>query len=95
MADVGAAVDAEGVEDVEEVVDVGVEGGVAAEIEVIGVDRTGADKVKEHNPVIVAEEGENALPSRLIGAEAVGEDEDLLAGAHHSHVQRLQQTMTH
>ncbi|CAI0422912.1 unnamed protein product, partial [Linum tenue] len=41
------AVDAVGVEDVEEVVDVRVEGGVAVEVEVVGVDAAGADEVVE------------------------------------------------
>lgn len=95
MADVGAAVDTEGVEDVEEVLHVSVECGVAAEVKIIGVDRAGADEVEENNPVIVAEEGEDPLPRRLIGAEAMGKNQNFLAGTHHSHVQSLQQTMPH
>ena len=79
MADVGAAIDSEGVEDGEQVIDIGVETGVAAEIEVIGVDAAGAHQVVENDAVVGREGGENALPDRLVGAEAVGEDENLLA----------------
>lgn len=74
MADVGATVDSEGVEDAEEVVDVGVEGGVSPEIEVIGVDAAGADQVIEHNAVVSDEVRQNPLPRRLIGADSVGEN---------------------
>lgn len=72
MADVVAALDSEGAEDVEEVVGVGVEGGVAAEVEVVGVDATGADEVEEDYAVVAEEIGENAPPRRLVGAGAVG-----------------------
>ena len=43
VAHVGAVLDAERVDDVEEVVDVRVEGGVSVEVEVVGVDAAGAD----------------------------------------------------
>lgn len=55
MADVGAASDTEGVEDVEEVVDVGIEGGVATVVKVIGVDTAGTDKVIEDDAVATGE----------------------------------------
>ncbi|CAI0561024.1 unnamed protein product, partial [Linum tenue] len=41
------AVDAVGIEDIEEVVDVRVEGGVAVEVKIFGVDAAGADEVVE------------------------------------------------
>lgn len=87
MADVGAAIDSEDVEDVKQVVDIGVESGVAAKIEVIGVDTAGAHQVVENDAVEGREGGENALPDRLVGAEAVGEDEDLLPRAFHADVE--------
>lgn len=74
MADVGAAGDAEGLQDVEEVVDVGVEGGVAAVVEVVGVDAAGAHQVVENDAVVAREVGQHALPCRLVRAEAVCQD---------------------
>ena len=53
MADVEAAVDGEEVEDLEEVVDIGVEGGVAAEIKEVGVDAAGADEVVQDDAEVV------------------------------------------
>lgn len=90
MADVGAALDAERVEYVQQVVDVGVEGGIPPEVEVFGVDAAGADEVEQDDAVVGQERGENALPRRLVGAEAVGEDQGPLAGAHDADVQRVQ-----
>lgn len=72
VTDVVAAVDSEGGEDVEEVVGVGVESGVAPEVEVVGVDAAGADEVEEDHAVVAEEIGENAPPRRLVGAGAVG-----------------------
>jgi len=95
VADVGAAGDAEGLEDVEEVVDVGVEGGVAAVVEVVGVDAAGAYQVVEDDAVVAREVGEDALPRRLVRAEAVCEDEVLVAGALHAHVEGVQNGTPH
>ena len=78
VTDVGTALDGEGVENVEQVVDVGVQSGVAAEIEVIGVDAAGANEVAENDGVSASEVRENSLPSRLVGAEAVSENEDFV-----------------
>lgn len=72
MADEGAAVDVEGVEDGDEVVDEGVESGVTGEIEEVGVDAAGADKVVEYDTVVGSEGRVNELPSGLVGAEAMG-----------------------
>lgn len=72
MADEGAAVDVEGVEDGDEVVDEGVESGVTREIEEVGVDAAGADKVVEYDTVVRSEGRVNELPSGLVGAEAMG-----------------------
>lgn len=95
VAHVGAAVDGKRVEDVEEVVDVGVEAGVAVEVEVVRVDAAGADEVVEDDAVVRGEEGEDALPRRLVGAEAVGQHQEPLAGADHPHVERLQEYVAH
>lgn len=62
MANIGTASDMEGVEDIEEVVDVGVESGVAAVIEVIRVDAAGTDEVVENDAVATGEVREDALP---------------------------------
>lgn len=78
MAHVGTAIDSEGVKDVKQVIDIGVEGGVAAKVEAVGVDTAGTDEVVENDAVVGCEGGENALPDRLVGAETVGEDQDLL-----------------
>lgn len=86
MADEGAASDTEGVKDGEEVVDVGVEGGVAAEVEVVRVDGAGEDEVEENDFVVRFEVWEDALPHRFVGAEAVAEDDVLVAGAFYANV---------
>lgn len=62
MTDVSTASDMEGVEDVKEVVNVGVKSGVTAEIEMIGVDATGADEVVEDDFVAAGEVRKYALP---------------------------------
>lgn len=62
MADVGAASNVESVENVEKVVDIGVEGGVATEIKVVGVDAACADEVVENYGVPVSEVREDSLP---------------------------------
>lgn len=90
VADEEAAGDAEGVEDGEEVVDVGVEGGVAAEVEVVGVDAAGADEVVGDDAEVV-QVRKDAGPGGLIGAEAMGEDHRAVAGADHAHVQDLEE----
>lgn len=74
VADVRATIDAERIEDVEEIIDVRVERSVATEIEVVRVDRSGADEVVEDDTVVTDEEWQNAIPRGLIGAEAVSED---------------------
>ena len=86
MTHIGAAIDAESVENVKQVVDVSVESGVALEIEVIGVDTAGTDEVVENDSVIGHEVRQNALPRRLVGAQAVSEDQDFLAGANHANI---------
>lgn len=95
MADVGAAGDAEGVEDVEEVVDVGVEGGITAVVEVVGVDAAGADEVVENDAVVAGEVREHALPRGLVCAEAVGQEKVLIAGTFHADVQGVENGSAH
>lgn len=95
VADVGAAGDAEGLEDVEEVVDVGVEGGVAAVVEVVWVDAAGAHQVVENDAVVAREVGKHALPRRLVRAEAVCQDQVLVAGALNAHVECVQNGTPH
>lgn len=90
MADEGATLDVEGIEDGDEIVDEGVEGGVAGEIKVVGVDAAGADKVVEDDAVVGSEGGVNQLPSGLIGAEAMGEDKDAVAGAQDTDIEGIQ-----
>lgn len=62
MTYVSTASDMEGVKDVKEVINVGVKSGVTAEIEMIGVDATGANEVVEDDFVVAGEVRENALP---------------------------------
>lgn len=87
VADVEAAIDVEGVEDGEEVVDEGVEGRVSPEIEVIGVDAAGADEVVEDDAVAGGEVGQNALPHRLVSPEPMGEDKGPLARPDNPNIQ--------
>lgn len=72
VAHVGAGLDAEGVDDAEEVVHVGVEGRVAVEVEVVGVDAAGADEVVEDDSVGLGEVREDEVPGGLVCAEPVG-----------------------
>lgn len=71
----------ERVEDGDEIVDEGVESGVAGEIEEVGVDATGADKVVKDDAVVRSKGRVNELPSGLVGAEAMGQDQRTVAGA--------------
>lgn len=59
MTDVGATPDLKGVEDAEEVINEGVEGGVLPEIEVIGVDAACAGQVIEHYTVVLDQARQN------------------------------------
>lgn len=71
VADEEAAVDARGGEDEEEVVGAGIEGRVPAEVEVVGVDAAGAGQIVEDDAVVAIEVGDDSVPGRLVGAEAV------------------------
>lgn len=90
VADEGAAVDVERIEDGDEVVDEGVESGVAGEIEVVGVDTAGANEVVEDDSVVRSEGRVNQLPSGLIGAEAMGENKEAIAGTENPDVKSFQ-----
>ena len=68
MTDISAAINAEGIEDVEKVIDEGIESGVAAEVKIVRIDAAGTDKVIENDTVMGHEIRENALPGGLIGA---------------------------
>jgi hypothetical protein len=83
VADEGAARDAERVEDGEQVVDVGVEVVVAAEVEVVRVDAAGADEVVEHDAVVAGEVRQHAAPRRLVRPEAMRQHHHPLAAPHH------------
>ena len=85
-----AAMDMEGVEDAEEVVDVGVEIGVAVEVEVVRINTARTNEIIQDDLIVALEIGKDALPRRLVGAEAMGEDEDLVAGALHPDVEDVQ-----
>lgn len=95
MTRVGTAINAESVENVKQVVDVGMERGVALEVEVIGVDTAGADEVVENDSVVGHEVRQNALPRRLVRAKAVSEDQDFFPGAHHPDIKSFQQLVAH
>lgn len=90
MTNKGAAVDTESIEDGEEIVDEGVEGGVAIEVEVVGVDAAGTDEVVENDFVVAGEKGEDALPCGLVGAESMGKDEEAVAIANDPNVEDLE-----
>lgn len=72
MADEDARPDPKLLQNGEEVVGVALEGGVALEVEVFGVCRSGAHVVVHDDSVVVDEVGDEVLPDRLVGAEAVG-----------------------
>lgn len=95
MTDVRAVSDTKSVKNVQEVVDVGVEGGVSAEIEVVGVNTAGADEVKENDGVAASEVRKDSLPGGLVGAEAMGEDEDPVAGSFDADIQSVEDGGAH
>ena len=94
VGDQRAPLDAEGVEDREQVVDVGVQGGVPVEVEVVGVDAPSAGEVVEDDAVVAEEERHDLAPHRLVGAEAVRQHEGLVPVSDHPHVQDLQQLLS-
>lgn len=90
MADVDAGLDAELLEDGEEVERVALERGVAGEVEVVRVGGAGAHGVEEHDTVVGEEVRHEVLPDGLVGAEAVRQHDDpALPLAHHAQVVRL------
>jgi len=90
VADVDAGLDAELLEDGEEVERVALERGVAGEVEVVRVGGPGAHGVEEHDAVVGDEVRDQVLPDGLVGAEAVRQHDDpALALAHHAQVVRL------
>jgi hypothetical protein len=90
VADEDARLDLELVQDGEEVVGVAVEGGVAREVEVLGVGGAGAHVVEENYAVILDEVRDDVLPHGLVRAEPVAQHHELLAHPHHAHIVRLQ-----
>lgn len=95
MTNISTSFDAENVEDVEQVIYVGIESGVPSEVEVIRVDTAGADQVIKDDAVVRGKEGKNALPSRLVRAEPMSQNEDFVAGADDSDIKRLKQYVAH
>ena len=91
MADERAALDFQGVEDLEEVVDVGIESGIPLKVEVIGIDAAGTGEIIEYDAIIAGEVRHDSLPHRLIGPETVSQHQKLLPGSDHPHVQDLEQ----
>jgi hypothetical protein len=90
VADVDAGLDAELLEDGEEVERVALERGVAGEVEVVRVGGAGAHGVEEHDAVVGDEVRHQMLPDGLVGAEAVRQHDDpALPLAHHAQVVRL------
>lgn len=95
VSHVGTSLYAERIKNVQQVVHVGIESGVALEIEVIRVDAAGADEIEENDSVVGSEVRQNTLPRRLVGAEAVREHQDPLAGPYHPDIKSLQQHVCH
>ena len=90
MADVDAGLDAELLEDGEEVERVALERGVAGEVEVVRVGGPGAHGVEEHDAVVGDEVRHQVLPHGLVRAEAVRQhDHPALPLPHHPQVVRL------
>lgn len=87
MADVGATIDTVGVEDVEQVIDIGVESGVAAKIEEVRVDTAGTDEVIENDSVVGCEVRENSLPHGLVCAEAMSQNQGSLTGPFYTDIE--------
>lgn len=91
VGDQRAALYTQRVKDSKQIVDVRIKGHVPAEVEVVGIDAPGAGQIVEDDAVVALQERHDLVPDRLVGAEAVGEDEDLAAGSDDPDVQDLQQ----
>jgi hypothetical protein len=90
VADVDAGLDAELLEDGEEVERVALERGVAGEVEVVRVGGPRAHGVEEHDAVVGDEVRHQVLPHGLVRAEAVRQhDHPALPLPHHPQVVRL------
>lgn len=91
MPDVDAGLDAELLEDGEEVERVAFQRGVAREVEVVRVGGPGAHGVEEHDAVVGDEVRHQVLPHGLVRAEAVRQHDHpaLPVRAHHPQVVRL------
>lgn len=86
VADEDTFLNVEFLQNREQIVGVALESGVAVEIEVVGIGGAGAHVVVEYDSVLIDEVWDQLLPHRLIGAEAVAEDDGGLAGADDSYV---------
>lgn len=92
VAHVYAALDAELVQDAQQVIRVRVQRRVSPETEVVGVGGAGAHEVVQHHLVIFQQSGQHVLPHRLVGSEAVAQEHHLDAAAHDGHIVGVQQT---
>ncbi|PPD82314.1 hypothetical protein GOBAR_DD20753 [Gossypium barbadense] len=71
VTNISASVNAERIEDVKQVINVGIEGCVPSKVEVIRVDTFGTNKVKQNYTITRREKWDNVLPGRLVCAEPV------------------------
>lgn len=95
MPDIRATVNAQGVENEEQVIDVAIERGVPPEIEVARIDAAGAHEIVEDDAIVREEVGQDALPRGLVGPEAVSEDEDPVAVPDDPDVEGVQEVVAH
>ena len=72
MIDEEVAVNVEGIEDKEEVVNAGVEGGVVVEVAVVRIDAANIDEIEKDDVIVALNVGDDVVPHRLISAKAMG-----------------------
>lgn len=74
------------IQDEQEVVRVSVQGGVSVEVEAVGVGGAGAHGVEQDDAVAVDQVGKHMFPHRLVRAEPMTQDHQLLPRAHYAHI---------
>ena len=77
MAHIDALFDVQFFQNVQKVFCICVQGGVAIEVEVVGVGVASAHQVEKYHSVVVFEQRDDVAPTGLVGAEAMAEDDGL------------------
>ena len=79
MTHIKAPVNAKSVKNVEQIINISFKIGASSKVEIIRIDTTSTNKIKENYTIIWREKGENALPGGLVRANSMGKDQNFLA----------------